>query len=220
VFCDDASHEDASTRLPLEDPRFAFVRHERPQPLARTLHELVAERCAPDEVVVLLDGDDWLACPDALSHLADCYARWGCWVLYSQHECSDGGYGICRALPGPGGVEYAREHWVTSHLKSYRAGLQQRLVERDAELSCLKDARGRWLDCAVDAALMFALLDLAGWRRVRYTDRALSVYNVENPRSVHRQRPAEQARAYEHARRGRRLRRLDSYLPTRGAVTR
>jgi glycosyltransferase involved in cell wall biosynthesis len=217
IFCDDASRDDASTRLPLEDARFGLIRHERPQPLARTVHELVLERCAPEDVVVLLDGDDWLACPDALSHLAACYARWDCWLLYSQHETSDGAYGISRALPGPTGIEYARERWVTSHLKSYRAGLQWRLAEQDVELNCLKDARGRWLDCAVDAALMLALLDLAGWPRARYTDRVLSVYNVENPRSVHRERRAEQLEAYEHVRRSRRLRRAASYLSGQGS---
>ena len=47
--------------------------------------------------------------------------------------------------------------------------------------SCMKDARGRWYTAACDMAIMYPVMELAGFDRVRYNDTVLYIYNIENP---------------------------------------
>jgi len=215
VAVDDASDDGSGARLPVNDPRFVCLRNEVRLGGAGSVHRAVSEACRPEDVVVHVDGDDWLACPDALRYVDEQYRRHDCWVMYGQFRCSTGDYGLCRPFASATEFGRARETWVTSHVKTYRAGLFHRIAEQDPEYACLKDASGAWLDAAVDAALMFPLLELAGFERTRYSPRVLYVYNADNPASVHRARFEHQTAVYEDLQRRRRFVAVESYEPAR-----
>lgn len=206
VICvDDASDDGAVASLPLSDPRFTYLRSEDRLGGAGSIHRALTECCEPDDVVVHLDGDDRLACPDALSHIDDLYRRHDCWVTYGQFRWSSGELGLCRPFATAAEFGRLRESWVTSHTKTYRAGLYHRIGDQDPDFACMKDTQGRWLGAAVDAALMFPLLELAGFERTRFSDRVTYVYNADNPASVHRDRLEEQTSVFEELRRRRRF---------------
>jgi len=213
ICVDDASDDGSVDCLPLEDRRFTYLRNERRLGGAGSIHRALTECCEPEDVVVHLDGDDRLSCPNALSHIDDLYRRHDCWVTYGQFRWSSGELGLCR--PFPSEIEFGRlrESWVASHTKTYRAGLYHRIADQDPAFTCMKDESGRWLDAAVDAALMFPLLEMAGFARTRFSERVTYAYNADNPASVHRERKEEQTKAFEELQRRRRFSPAADYLP-------
>ena len=144
-----------------------------------------------NEIVVSLDLDDWLARPDALA-LVKKHHDDGAWVTYGSFRHADGRAGFCRQLEG----DPRKLPWVTSHLKTFRAGLFQRIKTDDLKLD------GEWLQHARDLALMFPLLDMAGRERSHFVPEDLAIYNYANsgefkgPESVR----AEERRCVAHVR--------------------
>jgi glycosyltransferase involved in cell wall biosynthesis len=181
IFLDDASTDGAANRLPVEDPRVTLIRNEIRSGAARNLHRALRDWCDPDDIAVLLDGDDWLASSDALAEIDRFYREYDCWVMYGQFRYSNGAYGICKPYPDRETFSRLRSVWYSSHIRTFRAGLYHKIEEQDPMYACMKDARGRWYTTAWDMAIMYPVMDLAGFDRVRYNDTVLYIYNVENP---------------------------------------
>jgi glycosyltransferase involved in cell wall biosynthesis len=192
VYADDASTDGAASVLPDRDPRIKVINRAERMGAAFNLHDIVANRCDPDEIVVCLDGDDWLAAPDALSAVAALYDDPGCWLSWGQFETPDGRMGFAQPFASETDFRGLRLGARVTHLRTFRAGLLQAIAGQDPGFDCLKDAAGRWLTTATDAAATFPMLELAGFHRVRFNDRILVICNDANPLSHHAQ-PATRA---------------------------
>jgi hypothetical protein len=121
-----------------------------------------------DEIVVWLDGDDFLATPFALEIVARAHAE-GAVATYGQFMWADGSIGFA----APVGSDPRREPWRATHLKTFRAGLLKRLREQD-----LKTPDGAWT-FITDQPVMLPVLELAG-RHARFIPNILCVYTVAN----------------------------------------
>ncbi len=119
-----------------------------------------------DEVIVWLDGDDWLATDRALEAVAEMHAA-GALVTYGQFIWDDGRMGFCAPVEGP--PRWAP--WTCSHLKTFRAWLVKRIRDED-----LRGPDGEYLALAIDQAVMLPLLEMAEARAV-FCPRILAVYN-------------------------------------------
>lgn len=128
----------------------------------------VVDRLEPTDVVVWLDGDDWLLGATALETV-QAYHSVGAWVTYGSFEYSDGRPGFA--------AEYKQEEsvraspWRATHLRSFRAGLLHRLREED---------RNGWKAGEAvpwDMVVMFACIEMAGWERADFCPDVLCVYN-------------------------------------------
>jgi len=126
---------------------------------------------ADDEVVVSLDGDDWLL-PGALARIQAEHDA-GALVTYGNYRYADGRPGHCRAML-PEELAHPRQApWLASHPKTFRAGLFRRINHADFQ------SVGMWLPHARDMALMFPLLEMAG-SRAHFIPDVLYVYNFAN----------------------------------------
>ncbi|MGI9658760.1 MAG: glycosyltransferase, partial [Gaiellaceae bacterium] len=96
IFVDDASTDGSHRQIPVDDPRVSLRRNKLQVGLGQNIHTSILNHCAADDIVVMLDGDDWLTVDDALSHIDDCYRRWDCWVMYGQFSWPDGRYGAAQ----------------------------------------------------------------------------------------------------------------------------
>jgi hypothetical protein len=124
----------------------------------------------PDAIVVWLDGDDHLVRPDACA-IVQAMHEAGAWVTWGSFVYADGRPGF--AAPVNWGAPIRRHPWVTTHLKSFRAGLFQRLRREDLEWPLR--AQVPW-----DMVVMFAAIEMAGGRRCTYCPEVLSAYHVAN----------------------------------------
>jgi len=124
----------------------------------------------PKSIVALVDGDDELACPDALARAAQWHHA-GAWVTWGSFRYADGSPGF--ASPYRYDETPRRAPWRATHLKTLRAGIVQRIPE-----AYLRGAAHRWTR-ADDMGIMFAAIELAGIDRSVYIDDVLYVYSLE-----------------------------------------
>jgi hypothetical protein len=152
-----------------------------------------------DEVIVWLDGDDWLAVPHALAVIAHAHMH-GALVTYGNFILPDGSKGFARqSEPNP-----RLRDWTATHLKTFRAGLVSHM--RDADF---RTPTGEYATLVSDLRVMFAALELVPRERAVFLDRALMVYNLQT--SFHASASAEE-RA-EQAAEDRRVRSWEPYAP-------
>jgi glycosyltransferase involved in cell wall biosynthesis len=211
VLIDDASTDGSADIVPRDDPRVVLVRNEVWKGGGWNLHRAFLDHCEDDDIVVVVDGDDWLASADALAHINRLYNEYDCWVLYGQFRYSDGRYGFCKPFPDADAFGRLREAWFTSHAKTFRGGLYHRIADQDPDYRCMRDRDGGWYTAAMDLAFYYPVLELAGYARTRFNERVIYVYNAENPASVHRTRREEELASNIEIARKDRFRPIDSY---------
>jgi glycosyltransferase involved in cell wall biosynthesis len=132
--------------------------------------------CAKDEIVVVLDGDDWLAHPNVLKRLAQEYDK-GVWTTYGQYQSSSNGdIGPSKTIPDEV-IEknsFRRYQWCSSHLRTFYAGLFQKINIQDFKVF------GKFLPMTCDLAMMFPILEMSG-KNQAYIDDILYIYNDDTP---------------------------------------
>lgn len=130
--------------------------------------------CAPDEIYVDLDGDDWFAHEDVLQRLNQEYANPEVWVTYGQFiYYPSGAPGWAAQVPEEVIVSNSfREYtWVTTALRTFYAGLFQKIKRKDLL------HEGAFFPMAGDLAFMFPVVEMAG-SHSRFIPDILYVYNV------------------------------------------
>ena len=145
----------------------------------------------PDDVIVLVDGDDWLPHSQVLDELAEVYTDPDVWLTWGSYtRWPDPDYMPNPALPWPPDVvaanSYRRHNSSTpfNHPLTFRRHLWERITRAE-----LCDDDGVWFPAGYDAAIMFPMTELAGARHGRFLPRTLYVYNEGNPLSDGRTRP-------------------------------
>ena len=125
-------------------------------------------RLDPETPVALVDGDDMLSRSDALAIVAKHHAA-GAWVTIGSFQFMDGRPGFAAPYKTD---NYRMEPWCGTHLKTFRAGLFQRLREDDLKFN------GEWIDRADDPAFMFGVLEQAGKDRIVFCPEILYHYDL------------------------------------------
>lgn len=192
VYIDADSHDDTyqyACRAKENDERIQ-VKRNRPR-LSLLANLLPIWRSVDDEdIIVWIDGDDWLATEHALAVVAAVYEKTGAWMTYGQFMMPEGTIGFA----APVGPDPRREPWRATHLKTFKGWLLKEI--RDADL---QQANGSWYDLAIDQAIMLPMLEMAGERAV-FVPQILYVYNAAHSFQANSS-PAERTRELESLRR-------------------
>ena len=131
-----------------------------------------------DAIIVLVDGDDFLAHPQVLTRLNAIYQDPDVWVTWGQFtRFPQDSEGFCAPIPSEivSANAFRDYPFVSSHLRTFYAGLYQRIRPVD-----LQDSAGQFFTTAGDVAQMWALHEMAG-PHGRFVDEVLYQYNRENP---------------------------------------
>lgn len=147
----------------------------------------------PMDVIVFVDGDDYLAHDHVLDTLVRHYAD-GTMMTYGSYRSEPFSPTCAPATPFPpqviaagnfrkfvaagGGIRF-------NHLRTFRYALFNELDDSD-----FRDDRGRWFTTVPDSALMIPCLELARGR-VKCLNEVLLVYNSENAHSEWRINPRQ-----------------------------
>jgi glycosyltransferase involved in cell wall biosynthesis/SAM-dependent methyltransferase len=152
--------------------------------------------CDDDEIVLTLDGDDWLSNENVLNRLNSVYRERDVWLTYGQYRNSNDGI-IGVAQPYPPHVINSnsfRSHvWSASHLRTFYAWLFKKIRKEDL---C---ENGQFFPMTWDFAMMFPMLEMAGPHST-YIDDILYIYNLDNPINDHKVNRSIQARLDGHIR--------------------
>ena len=144
------------------------------------LHNLynTIHMCDDHEIVILLDGDDWLSQNGALKKVSEIYANSDCWMTYGQYRSwPDNIIGCSSEIPiGIVETNGFRDHeWCASHLRSFYAWLFKLIKMKDLIGPC-----NTFFHMAWDQAMMFPMLEMSG-HRAKFVSEVLYIYNAANP---------------------------------------
>ena len=151
-----------------------------------------------EDVVILLDGDDWFASSQVLGHLNTHYQDDDCWMTYGSYIIHPNGYLGPEPTPYPREVidknMYRKDTWRASHLRTFRKEIWDKICKED-----LKDLNKNFYKMAYDQAIMLPLIEMSG-DKCKYVENILHVYNKENPLNVDKIKAKEQSRTAQQIR--------------------
>lgn len=157
------------------DARIDVVQNrERLFPMANLLRAIDRSGAAGEDVIVVLDGDDRLIRPDALSIIAAAYDG-GAWVTYGSWVSNRADRpGMWPAYP-PGTTAFRDAPWLGTALRTWKAWLFERIDRAD-----FLDPEGRLFRVTEDLACMYPLLEMATTERARHIAEPLMLYNLDS----------------------------------------
>jgi len=181
IFVDDCSNDGSFDKLPHDDERTIVIKNETRKTALENIHDAIMNHCDPDDIVALVDGDDWLPNKNTLSYINDFYNQNDCWIMYGQSSWTDGRRGFASAYSEVEFSDLRKSPFRVSHIRTFRAGLYQKIQNQDQFFSCMKDSSGEFYKMTYDVAIMFPIMEMAGYDKVKFNDTILYVYNRSNP---------------------------------------
>jgi len=161
------------------DSRFRLLRNSEKKYGLRNYYEgIKLTNPKKDDIIITLDGDDWLYNTNVLKTLDTVYTESDCWLTYGNYiRYPTGELGHCTKYPDhviQGGL-YRQDVWRASQPRTFKYGLWEKIKIDD-----LKDEEGNFYSVAWDFAFMFPLLEMSAEKHV-FIDQILYVYNRDNP---------------------------------------
>lgn len=144
------------------------------------VHAIADFHCDDDDVIVVIDGDDWLAHPDVFARLRQVYNQNDVYVTWGQCEIYPEGKGhIKYAQPIPERVISQKLFrdipFVFWHPGTFKYYLWRQIKDED-----LRDENGEYFLLMKDKATLYPMLEMAG-HKIQYINEVLYIYNIGNP---------------------------------------
>lgn len=159
------------------DERFNLIVNTEKKFKLKNLDELIST-FDDEDIVIELDGDDFLLNPDVVGDIRQIYSDKKVWLTNGSFMYSNGDPGFS-AKCNPETVR--RDVFRFSHLRTWKTFLWKSIPK-----SYLKDDNGEYFKSAADVAYAFSLLELAGEENYRFLPKLYYVYNAESPYNDHK----------------------------------
>jgi glycosyltransferase involved in cell wall biosynthesis len=178
--CEDRTYE-AAVEARDGDPRVHIHRNPvRRFAMENLVRAIARSDAAPEDVIVVLDGDDWFATHDALRIIDETYRRHRCWMTYGSWvsdppDLEGHRSGRWPAYPGDTS-DFRGSEWLGTAVRTWKRWLWDRIDDRD-----FRDREGRYFRVSEDQAVMIPLLEMCGTARARHIAEVLMVYNRTSP---------------------------------------
>lgn len=179
IFCDDESDDNTINNIPA-DERFIIRRNEKRITALPNIHNgIIESNLNDDDIICLLDGDDFLYRNDSLDIINKLYQD-DTLLTYGQYICSNGTIGHCK--------EYTEEtfkilrnggYWM-SHMKTFKYKLYKEILIQDVNLNCFKDKDENFYTITSDVAIMTPLAEIAGFENIKFNGEPIYVYRIHD----------------------------------------
>jgi glycosyltransferase involved in cell wall biosynthesis len=156
--------------------RVTLIRNKERQGALYNLYHAI-HSCDDHAIILTYDGDDWFKDDQVLATVNKAYDDPNVWLTYGQFEVYPGNtIGQCRPMPDYiiTSHSYRQQPWITSHLRTFYAGLFKGIKEEDLLFE------GKFFEVTWDQAFLFPMLEMANGH-FKFIDRVLYVYNQQNP---------------------------------------
>lgn len=212
IFIDDASTDGSFEKLPHGHPNSIIIKNKIRKTALENIHDAITNHCEPEDIVTLVDGDDWLVNKNVLSYIDEFYQEYKCWVMYGQATWTDGHKGIARHVTKEVFDNMRSNPFFVSHIRTFKAGLYQKISVQDPNLTCLKDNNGDFYKMTYDVAIMFPIMEMAGYDKVKYNDKSLYIYNRHNPISDDRVNQGLQTSIHREINQKNKFNKIENYI--------
>jgi glycosyltransferase involved in cell wall biosynthesis len=159
------------------DSRFKLIVNQEKKFKLKNLNELITQ-FDDEDIVIELDGDDFLLTSDVVSDIRNIYSDGKVWLTNGSFMYSHGAPGFSSKC-NPQTVR--KEVFTFSHLRTWKSFLWKAIPE-----NYLRDDDGSYFKSAADVAYTFSLLELAGDENYRFIPKLYYVYNADSPFNDHK----------------------------------
>lgn len=199
LYIDDASNDntyDKALSIIKNDDRWKIIKREENK--GGTYNYFFGEAIDflnnDDDIIIHLDGDDWLFDNDVLKNLNEFYLEKDPWMTYGKFYCYTGSEEVAEAYPQntehPEFIIknklFRKDEWRASHMRTYKTFLYKKLDLND--LYSKIDGKLFWH--AADLAFQFPFLEMCPKEKVGVVNFPTYVYN-QTPKNQERTRERE-----------------------------
>jgi len=167
-----------------QEHRFVLVKNEERKLKMANTYMAYHTYCEDDEIVVELDGDDWLSHNEVFSKINNLYLRDDIWMTYGHFmEWPTNIPQKMRAVPQSAidnNTVKKLPGALCAGLRTYYAWLVKRVKLEDLLY------KGRFLPFSSDVVIMFRMFEMAGNRFAFVTDDMFLQHNVATPLNDHK----------------------------------
>lgn len=146
--------------------------------------------CHDNKVIVIVDGDDFLAHEHVLTRLEQEYNTGNTWItfgnflFYPQGNISHGRPLLKSTIDKN---SFREEGWPVVHLRTFKAGLFKKIRIQDL----MYNGSFEKMNLAPDVAYSYPMLEMASKGHISYIPDILYIYRYNNPLSEFRQKARE-----------------------------
>lgn len=159
-----------------------FKRSQNVGALENIVHGIQTICNDPQDVILTIDGDDYLYGNDVLETLNFEYRNENIWLTYGSYQnLSDGSRGLCAPMPCDTKDYRKSGMWVTSHLRTWKKFLWDKIDNKD-----LRDSSGRYYSMSWDRIFLYCLTEMATNAHIKYIEKILYIYNNVNDLNDHK----------------------------------
>lgn len=144
------------------------------------VHGIKDLNCKDDDIVMIVDGDDWLAHPDVLSFLNQVYTTNDLYFTWGQ--CEKYPFEAAPMRCGNNIPDRVIEQklfreirFIFAHPRTFKYVLWKNIQDKD-----LRDFNGEYFKILSDMAICYPMLEMAG-RKIKFIKETLYIYNFANP---------------------------------------
>jgi len=160
------------------DAKITLIQNKKRLKALQNIYNAV-RMCNPTDIIVTVDGDDFLFGTQVLQHINHVYSDPNVWMTYGQKiDYPSGFFGGAENIPTHiiQTNSFRQHEWTATHLRTFYAGLFQKIHKEDLLYE------NDFFSVAWDLAFMFPMLEMAGTHSLFIPD-ALYMYNVDTPLS-------------------------------------
>jgi len=144
-----------------------------------------------DDIVIILDMDDWLADIHVFEDIIKAYEETNCWMTYSKFyytsKKSTSDWIPPYSEQTLKDSSFRKSIWSFTHLRTFKGFLWNKLNKED-----LKDKNGKYFKYAYDQAIFFPMLEMSSPDKIQRIDKVQYIYNDNNPLQVEKLNRKEQ----------------------------
>lgn len=183
LFGDDHSSDNTSSLIPITESR--FIKHYNAAnlgPLGNIINLINnIPNPQPDDILIVLDGDDKLLNENVLSYLNDFYKTYQPLLVYGQYINNYGSIGHARPISNIEEYHNLRQiRFFMSHTRTWKYEAYQLLLKSDPNLDSLRDETGNFFKYAGDAAMMYSLAEVVGFENIKFNPMPTYWYRIYN----------------------------------------
>ena len=178
-------------KLTKKDKKFKIIKNTKKRYALKNISIAIDSlKADKEDVVIVLDADDWLSSPDVLGYLNSFYQEKKCLMTYGSYMYYPFGTEGIEPSDYPSEVveenTYREDDWRATHLRTFKKKLWDNINQDD-----FIDEDGEYYKMAYDQAMMLPMLEMTR-EYAAYTPEILHVYNRANALNVDKIRQKQQ----------------------------
>jgi len=181
---DDLSEDDTVMKIKSlikDDSRFNLIVNKEKKFKLKNLDDLISS-FNDDDIIIELDGDDYLNTNDVVSDFKTLYSDGNVWLTNGSFVFTDGRLGFSQKC-NPNTIR--QDIFKFSHIRTWKCFLWKNIPKE-----CFKDINGEYFKSAPDVAYTFPLIELSGEEHYRFLSKIYYVYNDKSIYNEHKNNSA------------------------------